>query len=66
MVIRPLTYNPEVQFTLGWSLILWVGPNALANRLANINGKINLKWLNLSYETLKIKCKELFIIKTQN
>ena len=38
-----------------------VGLNALANRLANINGKIELSWLNLSYETFKIKCKKLFI-----
>ena len=34
---------------------LKVGLNALANRLANINGKIELAWLNLSFDSFKIK-----------
>ena len=38
--------------------------NALANRLANINGKIKLRWLNLSYESFKIKWKQIFLTKT--
>ena len=38
---------------------LKVGLNALTNRLANINGKIELAWLNLSYELFKIKCKKI-------
>ena len=40
---------------------LRIGLNALANRLASINGKIELSWLNLTYESFKIKCKILFI-----
>ena len=40
---------------------LKVGLNALTNRLANINGKIELAWLNLSYELFKIKCKKNFL-----
>ena len=38
-----------------------VGLNALANRLATINGKIKLSWLNKSYESFKINCKQLFL-----
>ena len=30
------------------------------------NGKIELRWLNLSYETFEVKCKNLFITKTHN
>ena len=35
-----------------------VGLNALANRLFILNNKIPLDWLNLSYNSFKIKCKE--------
>ena len=45
------------------SNLLRVGLNALANRLANIKGKIELFWLNLSYESFKIKSKKIFITK---
>ena len=45
---------------------LRVGLNALGNRLACINGKINLQWLNLSYYTFKIRCKEIFITNSIN
>ena len=40
---------------------LKVGYNALSNRLSNINGKINLDWLNQSFPCFKIKCKKLFL-----
>ena len=40
---------------------LRVGNNALANRLNSINGKIDLNWLNLSFNSYKIKCKRLFL-----
>ena len=39
-----------------------VGLNALSNRLSTINEKIPLTWLNLSMETYKIKCKNLFLL----
>ena len=35
-----------------------VGKNILANRLSIINEKISLDWLNLSFDSFKIKCKE--------
>ena len=38
-----------------------VGLNALANRLTSLNGKIPLEWLNLSYQSYKIKCKNLLL-----
>ena len=54
----------QINFEILKSNSLRVGLNALANRLANINGKIKLTWLNLSYVSFKLKCKELFITKT--
>ena len=38
-----------------------VGLNALANRLSILNDRIPLDWLNLSYESYKIKCKNEFL-----
>ena len=38
-----------------------VGINCLANRLYVLNGKIPLSWLNLSFVTYKVKCKEIFL-----
>ena len=38
-----------------------VGMNSLANRLQVINNKIPLNWLNMSVDTYKIKCKEIFL-----
>ena len=33
----------------------------MANCLCVLNDKIKLDWLNLSFETFKIKCKALFL-----
>ena len=55
-----LTSRPT-HFQILRSNSLRIGLTALANRLANINGKIKLSWLNLSYASFKIKCKKLFI-----
>ena len=38
-----------------------VGKNVLTNRLSVINNKIEYKWLNLSKDAFKIKCKDLFL-----
>ena len=38
-----------------------VGLNCLANRPYYINGQIHLTWLNLSYTTYKVKCKNIFL-----
>ena len=38
-----------------------VGKNILVNRFECINGMILFEWLNLSFETYKIKCKELLL-----
>ena len=39
-----------------------VGNNILTNRLSCLNRKIRLDFLNLSFETYKIKCKNLFLL----
>ena len=40
---------------------LKVGMNLISNRLYYLNGKIEMDWLNLSYNTYKVKCKKLFL-----
>ena len=39
---------------------LKIGMNILSNRLWYLNGKIDLNWLNMSFQTYKIKCKKTF------
>ena len=38
-----------------------VGMNILSNRFWYLNGKIKLDWMNLSFNTFKIKCKKLLL-----
>ena len=38
-----------------------VGKIILLNRLHTMNNKIEKNWINLSLETYKVKCKELFL-----
>ena len=43
-----------------------VGKNILLNRFCDLNDVIEKKWLDLSLETLKIKCKALFLGTTND
>ena len=36
-------------------------PDYRSGRFFYLNGKIELDWLNLSYNSYKIKCKNLFL-----
>ena len=38
-----------------------VGQNLTSNRFVVINGILNLDWLNESFDTYKVKCKEKFL-----
>ena len=38
-----------------------VGKNLMVNRFRTLNNKINFSWLNGSYESYKIKCKQCFL-----
>ena len=38
-----------------------VGKNILLNRLHKLNNLIEKEWLNLTFNTYKVKCKELFL-----
>ena len=40
---------------------LRVGKNILSNRLSIISNKVDLSWLNQSYETYKVNCKRLLM-----
>ena len=55
--------NAPIQkmFAINRTNKLRLGNNALANRLNSINGKIDLNWLNLSFDSYKIKCKRHFL-----
>ena len=44
---------------------LKVGMNAFSNRIWCLNGKIHLDWLNLSFDSFKLKCKQLLYIYRQ-
>ena len=37
------------------------GKNILLNRLAHLNGKIQKPWLELSIDSFKVRCKQLFL-----
>ena len=43
-----------------------VGKNILLNRFYDLNNLIDKKWLELSLETYKIKCKALFLGTTDD
>ena len=38
-----------------------IGDNLLANRFTVLNGKIKFDWLNLPFNSYKLKCKETFL-----
>ena len=38
-----------------------VGKNKLINRLKIVSNKIEFAWLNQSFDTFKVRCKELFL-----
>ena len=38
-----------------------VGNNIMVNRMSTLNDKIPLDWLNLSYESFKLKSKGRFL-----
>ena len=40
---------------------LKIGKNLAVNRIKIVNGKIMYAWLNLTYETFKLKCKAIFL-----
>ena len=48
-------------FTVAKTNTYKIGDNILVNRLSVLNNLIPLDWLNLSYESYKIKMKEKFI-----
>ena len=45
---------------------LKVGMNLISNRFYYLNGKIEMDWLNLSYNTYKVKCKKNISLKTKD
>ena len=51
--------NTKVKFTN--TAKYKIGNNLLANRFTILNGKIELSWLNDSFESFKIKCKLKFL-----
>ena len=40
---------------------LRLGMNIISNRFSTLNGRIDLNWFNLSYDSYKVKCKKTFL-----
>ena len=53
--------NRQNKFAVTKTNSLRVGENILVNRLSLINNQIPLDWLNLNYDTFKIKCKQKYL-----
>ena len=51
----------QTKFIINKTCRLKVGINVLANRFHYLNGKLELNWLNLKYDSYKIKCKRLLL-----
>ena len=51
--------NPKIVFTRNQTYD--VGKNTLLNRFCDLNNMIDKAWLELSLDTYKVKCKELFL-----
>ena len=41
-----------------------IGNNILLNRLSHLNNKIEKSWLDLSLDSFRVKCKQLFLNTT--
>ena len=52
--------NQKVQLT--YKSRLRVGKTLLTNTLTLINNKIEYDWLNLTFDSFKVRCKNLFLI----
>ena len=51
----------QVNFKISQTNKYKIGLNLICNRLTVLNNKIPLKWLSLSIESFKLKCKERFL-----
>jgi hypothetical protein len=51
----------QVNFNISQTNCYRIGLNLICNRLTVLNNKIPLKWLSLSIESFKLKCKEKFL-----
>ena len=51
----------QSNFAINSTNRLRVGYNSLSNRLSYLNGLIDLNWLNISFDSYKMKCKKLFL-----
>ena len=56
----------QTMFHINKNNNLNVGMNALSNRLHLINDKIPLEWMNKSYNSFKMSCKNYFLTNSQN
>jgi hypothetical protein len=59
-----LNTSRQTRFEIRNCSVYKVGNNILSNRLSCLNRKIQLDFLNLPFETYKIKCKNLFLLWT--
>ena len=57
-----LNQNPRLNYANFFSRHNYdSGKNILLNRLSHLNGKIEKSWLELSLDSFKVRCKQLFL-----
>ena len=60
--VNLLNINTSRQhFSINKSNRLKMGMNSISQRFYYLNGKIELNWRNLSFDSYKVKCKKLFL-----
>jgi hypothetical protein len=59
-----INMNWQTLFEIQNCSVYKVGNNILSNRSSCVNRKLQLEFLNLPFETYKIKCKSLFLLWT--
>ena len=61
--INGIYTSRQNHFIIQKSNRLRLGMSIISNRFSALNGRIDLKWFNLSYDSYKVKCKKDFYIK---
>ena len=59
--LNSILHSRQTKFSVNTTNRYKVGMNILSNRLSHLNGKIDLNWLNSSYNTYKKHCKDRFL-----
>ena len=59
--INIINTSRKTKFSINKTNRLKIGMNVLSNRFWHLNGMLDLKWFNLSFNSFKINCKRLLL-----